>query len=98
MHASTVFVKKHKLLMSCFAFVFIVVLLQAWDNHLKRNQSVVVDLFQGQVGIIIFYFLVIFLFLLFCELPRSFAPCIHFIKAFYSGLIHFGPMQLHNEI
>ena len=43
--------------MSCFAFVFIVVLLQAWDNHLKRNQSVVVDLFQGQVGIIIFYFL-----------------------------------------
>lgn len=28
---------------------FDLLLFQAWDNHLKRNQSVVVDLFQGQV-------------------------------------------------
>ena len=26
------------------------VIFQAWDNHLKRNKSIVVDLFQGQVG------------------------------------------------
>ena len=24
---------------------------EAWENHRKRNQSIIVDLFQGQVGI-----------------------------------------------
>lgn len=38
---------------------FDLLLFQAWDNHLKRNQSVVVDLFQGQVKIQSFLSIVI---------------------------------------
>ena len=26
---------------------------QAWDYHLSRNQSVIVDLFHGQVGLLL---------------------------------------------
>lgn len=43
---------------------FDLLLFQAWDNHLKRNQSVVVDLFQGQVKIQSFLSVVISPFLL----------------------------------
>lgn len=43
---------------------FDLLLFQAWDNHLKRNQSVVVDLFQGQVKIQSFLSIVISPFLL----------------------------------
>ena len=33
-------------LMFLFLFIFS---MKAWENHLKRNQSIIVDLFQGMV-------------------------------------------------
>ena len=39
---------------------------EAWENHRKRNQSVIVDLFQGQVGNVSFTYFIFFIFMLFC--------------------------------
>lgn len=36
--------------MAAFKFTFcLLCVLQAWENHLRRNRSIVVDLFHGQL-------------------------------------------------